>query len=96
MTKLYGAMSYLCGSSAIALLAVAVMAGGGPARAETDVIVPIEFERTCSVGTDGYCKDHNSKSLCEASPRDCEGAVTECRCTWVTENSVEKCVCQKP
>ncbi len=96
MKRLYGAMSYLCGSSAIALLAVAFLAAGGPARAETDEVGPITFERTCSVGTDGYCKDHNSKSLCEASPRDCEGAVTECRCTWVTENSVEKCVCQKP
>ena len=29
MSKVYGLLSYLCGSAAIALLAVALMAGGG-------------------------------------------------------------------
>lgn len=95
----------VCNGSAVALVALALLAGGS--RAMADIAVDdtatncfcFEDETSeqcaarCNLGGcagQDFCKDHASQSLCEASPRDCDEDT--CQCTWTSSSS--KCECK--
>jgi hypothetical protein len=81
MTKLYGAMSYLCGSLAIAMLMVGLMAGGGSQawaieNAVEEIAITVQCSPTTTTTGSAPCYDvagaqcyyGDKQSTCTASP----------------------------
>lgn len=104
MRKVCKVAAQVCNGLAVALVALALLAGGSRAVAT----MPFEGVTICYCTADetgeqcaarcnlggcagqDFCKDHASQSLCEASPRDCDKET--CQCTWTSSSS--KCECK--